>query len=87
MATNDQRSCLCGEPTERDYAPGHDTRHASELALAVQSGALSESNAVALIPTADTVARFQEILASRRGGTYGGGIVTWGAWLDDAING
>lgn len=84
MSTDDGRVCLCGESTGSDYVPGHDARHASELALAVHAGAISEAEAVALIPTPDTVARFEGILASRRSGRYAGGITTWGPWLDDA---
>lgn len=87
MSTDDRRVCLCGESTGNDYAPGHDALHASELALAVHAGAISEAEAVAQIPTVDTVTRFEEILASRRSGRYAGGITTWGAWLDDAIAG
>lgn len=62
-------------------------RHSSELALAVHEGALSEADAVALIPTSDTVARFEAILASRLSAQYRGGITTWGEWLDDATAG
>lgn len=86
MTTSDH-ACLCGEPTDRDYAPGHDARHASELALAVHAGVISEADAVALIPTADTIARFEGILSSRRNGEYSGGITTWGTWLDAATAG
>ena len=84
MSTDHQRLCLCGVSTESDYAPGHDSLHASELALAVHKGALSEEEAVVQLPPAVAVARFEEILASRRSGRYTGRINTWGAWLDDS---
>lgn len=87
MSKDGQSTCLCGVPTGGMYAQGHDTRHASELALAVYAGALSEADAVAFIPTRDTVARYEGNLASRRNGTYRGKITTWGAWLEDTING
>ncbi len=87
MARSDQRSCLCGAPTRADYAPGHDSLHASELALAVHSGALTDVAARALIPTPDTTARFETVLASRSSGKYRGRVHAWGAWLDDATVG
>lgn len=39
--------CGCGAPVRHRYAPGHDSRHVSQLAQAVRHGDLNRKSATA----------------------------------------
>lgn len=43
--------CGCGETAPRNYRPGHDARHVSQLARAVREGTLDKRAATRALPT------------------------------------
>lgn len=51
--TNTTGKCLCGcdEPTSRNYRPGHDARHVSNLVREVTGGSLDKRAALKVLPT------------------------------------
>ncbi len=53
VTTNEPSPCLCGcgEPTARNYRPGHDARHVGQLARAVVAGAADKRAALRALPT------------------------------------
>jgi len=54
--------CGCGEPTPRNYRPGHDARHVGQLARAVAAGTTDKRAALKALPTEPLKAKFTKAL-------------------------
>lgn len=75
------KSCLCGETTNGNYAPGHDAPR-GRLAFAIHTGILSEADAVRLLSTPKTIEWFESTLATRATGKYQCKIHALASWLE-----
>ncbi|TXK18443.1 hypothetical protein [Homoserinibacter sp. GY 40078] len=57
--------CGCGEQVKRDYRPGHDARHVSQLTRAVREGAIEKRVALRLLPTESLREKLTRTLATK----------------------
>jgi hypothetical protein len=62
--TSTTGNCLCGcdEPTTRNYRPGHDARHVSNLVREVTGGTLDKRGALKALPTEPLREKFTRAL-------------------------
>jgi hypothetical protein len=57
--------CGCGEPAGRNYRPGHDARHVSNLVRAVAEGTTDKRAALKALPTEPLREKFTRAIAKR----------------------